>query len=128
MSGLGSPAASVDIARLRAEAQRRFARAGIHRRYVDTSVVMCFIAANTRPLVSPLSYCLAVGRRLQDESTAGAVGQWREFQRRVANTCPHGSNVEACSDCERDRARALELFPTLRRYLPESRRTGEQRA
>jgi hypothetical protein len=38
----------------------------------------------------------------------------------VANTCPHDSTVEDCSDCVEDRARALELFPSLRRYLSPS--------
>jgi hypothetical protein len=127
MGGFNSGRAnSVDITRLRTDARRCFARAGIHRRYVDTAVVVCLIAANTRLLVSPLNYCLAIGRRLQDESTAEAVERWREFQRRVANTCSHGSSVEACPDCANDRARAIELFPNLLRYLPAS--TGEQRA
>lgn len=31
---------------------------------------MCLIAGDTRPIVSPLNYCLVIGRRLQDESTA----------------------------------------------------------
>jgi hypothetical protein len=128
MCGLNSRANSVDIARLRADARRCFARAGIHHRYVDTAVVMCLTAAKTRPLVSPLNYCLAVGRRLQDESTAEAVERWREFQRRVANTCPHGSNVEACPDCAKDRARALGAFPQPPPLSPVSRRAGKQRA
>jgi hypothetical protein len=49
MFALNSRANSVDIARLRADARRCFARAGIHHRYVDTAGVMCLIAPNTRP-------------------------------------------------------------------------------
>jgi hypothetical protein len=112
--------ACISVKELRAEAARRFTRAGIHPRYVDTVVVRCVIAMNTRLMVNPLNYCLAVGRRLQDESTAESIARWREFQRQISNTCPHGSSVERCGQCAEDRQRALHLFPSLRRYLPAS--------
>jgi len=112
--------ADIDVRKLRAEAAACFARSGIHQRYVDTAVVRCLIAVNTRPVVNPLNYCLAVGRRFQDESVVEAVARWREFQRHIRSSCPHGSSVERCLACAQDRARALELFPTIRRHLPES--------
>ena len=108
------------VKELRAEAARRFARAGIHSRYVDTAVVKCVIAWNTRVIVNPLNYCLAVGRRLQGESTSESIARWREFQRQIGNTCPHDSSIERCGQCAEDRQHALNLFPSLRRYLPAS--------
>jgi hypothetical protein len=112
--------AGIDVRKLRADAAACFARSGIHHSYVDTAVVRCLIAVNTRPVVNPLNYCLAIGRRFQDESAAEAVARWREFQRQIGNTCPHRSSIERCTACAQDRARALELFPTIRRHLPES--------
>jgi len=94
----GCRATPVDITRLQTDAQRSFVRAGIHRRYVDTAVVMCLIAANARPLVSPLNYCLAIGRRLQDESTAEALSGGKSSRGRVANPCPQGSSLAALRD------------------------------
>ena len=38
----------------------------------------------------------------------------------MLSACPHGSTMESCGSCEADRGRALELFPSLRRYLPRS--------
>jgi hypothetical protein len=118
----------IDVRKLRADAASSFARAGIQPRFVDTAVVKCLIVMNTRPATNPLSCCLAIGRRLQDESIAGAVARWREFQRRFASTCPHGKKVEACPDCAQDRARAVEMFPALRSHLPASQRTEDRRA
>jgi hypothetical protein len=61
-----------------------------------------------------------VGRRLQDESNDERENRRREFEALIGNTCPHGSSVERCGQCARDRQRALDLFPSLRRYLPAS--------
>lgn len=117
--------ACISVNELRVEAARCFARAGINSRYVDTALVRCLIAASTRLVVNPLNYCLAVGRRLQDESTAESIARWREFQRQIGNTCPHGSSAERCGQCAEDRQRALDLFPSLRRYLPASLATEQ---
>jgi hypothetical protein len=112
--------AGIDVRKLRADAAACFARSGIHHSHVDTAVVRCLIAVTTRPVVNPLNYCLAIGRRFQDESVAEAVARWREFRRHFDNACPHRSSVERCPACAQDRARALELFPTIRRHLSES--------
>jgi hypothetical protein len=110
----------IDIRELRARAARRFTEAGIESRYVDTAVVVLLIADRAGIVANPLGYCLAVGRRLQDDSVTGRDKRRRQLEEMVANTCAHGSTVESCSCCAEDRARALELFPSLRRYLPHS--------
>ena len=110
----------IDIKGLRAGAARRFAEAGIHSCYVDTAVVVFLIAHSSKKVANPLGYCLAVGRRLQDDSVTERDKRRRRLEELVANTCPHDSTVEDCSDCVEDRARALELFPSLRRYLSPS--------
>ena len=110
----------IDIRGLRASAARRFADAGIHSRYVDTALVVFLRANSSKRIANPLGYCLAVGRRLQDDSVTERDKKRRQLEEMVANTCPHDSTVEDCSDCVEDRARALELFPSLRRYLSPS--------
>lgn len=123
MCGPISRANFVDITHLRTDARRCFARAGIHHRYVDTAVVTCLIAANTRQLVSPFNYCVAIGRRLQDESTTrSSVG----VSFRVAS--PTRALTDRMSKLART-ARRIEhelssIFPNLSRYLPASRRVG----
>ena len=111
---------SIDLRELRACAVTRFAGAGIGLQYVDTAVLIFAIADNNGSIINPLGYCLAVGRRLQDESNDEKENRRREFETLVGNTCPHGSSVERCGQCARDRQRALELFPSLRRFLPAS--------
>lgn len=110
----------LDIRELRACAARRFADAGIHSRYIDTAVVVFLIADSTKKVANPLGYCLAVGHRLQDDSVTERERKRHQLEEMVANTCPHDSTVEGCSYCVGDRARALELFPSLRRYVPPS--------
>ncbi len=105
-----------------------FERADINLDYLDTAVVRCLIAAGSGPVANPVGYCIAVGRRLQDESAAEADRRRREFEERIRDTCSHGSDPEICAECSKDRRRALDLFPALRRYLPMSRTqssTGE---
>ncbi len=118
--GFGHYANSFDLRELRACAVTRFAGAGIGLHYVDTAVLTFVIADNNGSIINPLGYCLAVGRRLQDESNDGRENRRREFEALIGNTCPHGSSVERCGQCARDRQRALDLFPSLRRYLPAS--------
>jgi hypothetical protein len=113
-------AACIDVRELRAHAKRCFQRAGIKPCYLDTAVVRCLIADRAKVVENPLGYCLAVGRLLQEESAAAADRRRREFESKVAGTCPHGSGIDRCSECSRDREFALELFPSLRRYLPAS--------
>lgn len=108
----------IDVRRLRGEAARRFERAGIDLVYIDTSVVRCLIAVGCRAVANPVGYCIAVGRRLQDESATEADRRRREFEERIRGTCSHGSNLRICAECSKDRQRALDLFPALRRYLP----------
>ena len=110
--------ADIDVGRLRKDTAACFARSGIHRRYIDTAVVTCLVNVRTELIENPLNYCIAIGRRLHDESTAAKAARWAEFQRGIANTCPHESNVEQCTACAEDRAHGLELFPELRRHLP----------
>ena len=110
----------IDVRQLRTDVARRFAQAGIGRRYVDTAVVECLQAVNSGRRVSPLRYCLAIGRRLQEESAARASTRQTGFESRFSNTCSHGVIGEHCQECEMDRERAIELFPSLRRYLPAS--------
>jgi len=110
----------IDIKQLRARAACRFVDAGIDSRYVDTAVVVFLIADGARTVTNPIGYCLAVGRRLQDDSVSERDRRRRQLEEMVANTCPHDSTVENCSYCVGDRTRALELFPSLRRYLPPS--------
>lgn len=110
----------IDIRALRERAARRFADAGIDSCYVDTAVIVFLIADRAKTIANPLGYCLAVGRRLQNDSVAERDKKRRQLEEMVADTCPHDSTVERCSYCVGDRARALELFPSLRRYLPPS--------
>ena len=108
----------IDVRLLRREAATCFARVGISSRFVDTAVVRCLISVRSRTLVNPLGYCLAIGRRLQEESVFEANRRRSELEIRIRNTCPHGLTVEGCGECEKDREHALELFPSLRCYLP----------
>ena len=110
----------IDIRELRARAARRFADASIESRYVDTAVVAFLIADSAKTVANPLGYCLAVGRRLQDDSVTERDKRRRQLEEMVANTCSHESTVEGCAFCMGDRERALVLFPSLRRYLPSS--------
>ena len=110
----------IDVRRLRGDAAVSFERAGINLGYLDTSVVCCLVAFGRGAVANPVGYCIAVGRRLQDESAADADRRRREFEDRFRNTCPHGSNAEICEECSKDRQRALDLFPALRRYSPSS--------
>jgi hypothetical protein len=110
----------MDVRRLRGDATVSFERAGIDLSYLDTAVVSCLIAISCRAITNPVGYCIAVGRRLQDESVAAADRRRREFEERFRETCPHGSNLEVCPECSMDRQRALDIFPALRRHVPES--------
>lgn len=114
------PSVGIDVRRLRGDAAVSFKRAGINLAYLDTSVVRCLIAVGCSAVASPVSYCIAVGRRLQDESAAEADRRRRDFEARFRDTCPHGSNLEVCAECSTDRQRALDLFPALRRHVPTS--------
>ncbi len=109
-----------EIRELRTRAAWRFADVGIDLQYVDTAVITFLIAESSRLIIHPLGYCLAVGRRLQEEAVSNADKRRREIHALICNTCPHGSAIEGCSDCEQDRANALDLFPSLRCYLPDS--------
>jgi hypothetical protein len=116
-----SRCASIDLRELRACAATRFACAGIGLHFVDTAVLTFVIAdASNRSVINPLGYCLAVGRRLQEESIDEKENRRRKFEAQIENTCPHGSSVEHCGQCERDIERALDLFPSLGRHLPAS--------
>lgn len=110
----------IDVRRLRGNATVSFERAGIDLSYLDTAVVGCLIAISCRAITNPVGYCIAVGRRLQDESAAAADRRRREFEERFRDTCPHGSNLEVCPECSTDRQRALDIFPALRRHVPTS--------
>lgn len=117
----------IDVRRLRGDAAASFERAGIDLGYLDEAVVSCLIAVRCRAVANPVGYCIAVGRRLQDESAGEADRRRRELQERVRDTCPHGSNLEVCGECGTDQQRALDLFPTLRRHVstPAGCPTGE---
>jgi hypothetical protein len=113
--------AGIDVRRLRADAAASFERACIDLGYLDTSVVRCLIAVGCNVVANPVGYCIAVGRRLQDESVAEADRRRQVFEERFRDTCPHGSKFETCAECSNDRQRALDLFPALSRYFPTSR-------
>lgn len=110
----------MDVRRLRGNAAVSFERANIDLSYLDTAVVICLIAIGCRGIANPVGYCIAVGRRLQDESAAEADRRRREFEERFRDTCPHGSNLDVCAECSTDRQRALDIFPALRRHVPSS--------
>ena len=110
----------LDVRALHTQAKDKFTRVGIATRHLDRAVLECFFAATNNSIENPLGYCLAVGRRLQDE--ADRDGRVQRAQRLwIENACPHGTlDVEACPSCAEDRQRALELFPSLRRFLSDS--------
>jgi hypothetical protein len=111
----------IDVRGMHAQAKDRFERVGIAVCHLDRAVLEFLIAATTRSIENPLGYCLAVGRRLQDEAERRA-GRVQSAQRWwIENACPHGAvDVEICPRCAEDRQRALELFPSLRRFLSNS--------
>ncbi len=113
-------AGGIDVGELRAAARRCFERVAIQLRYLDTAVIRCLIADGRQVVENPLGYCLAVGRRLQEESAAAADERQRAFESKVSAICSHGSAFDHCSECAQDREFALELFPSLRRYVPAS--------
>jgi hypothetical protein len=103
------------------QAKDRFERVGIAACHLDRAVLECLIAATNRPIENPVGYCLAVGRRLQDEAQRLAGGVQSEQRWWIENACRHGAlDVEVCPSCAEDRQRALELFPSLRRFLSNS--------
>jgi hypothetical protein len=110
-----------DIRELHTQAKNRFARVGIATCHLDRAVLECLIAATNSPIENPVAYCLAVGRRLQDEAERLAGGVQSEQRWWIENACRHGVlDVEVCQSCAEDRKRALELFPSLRRFLSKS--------
>ncbi len=52
-------------------------------------------------------------------------GDVRRALERLIETCPHGSTMTSCKSCAADRARALRLFPSLRRHLNAPLDIGE---
>ena len=111
----------LNVRALRARAKVGFARVGIAPRHLDRAVLECVIAASSKPIDNPLGYCLAVGRRLQDETDRRAWREQRAQRLWIENACPHGAvDVQACPTCAEDRERALELFPFLRQFVSES--------
>jgi hypothetical protein len=111
----------LDVRGLHTQAKDRFTRVGIATRHLDRAVLECLIATTNRSVENPLGYCLAVGRRLQDEADRGAARVQRAQRWWIENACPHGTlDVEGCPSCAEDRRRALELFPSLSRFLSDS--------
>ena len=111
----------LNVRALRARAKVGFAQVGIAPRHLDRAVLECVIAASSKPIDNPLGYCLAVGRRLQDETDRRAWREQRAQRLWIENACPHGAvDVQACPSCAEDRARALELFPFLRQFFSDS--------
>jgi hypothetical protein len=108
-----------DVRALHAQARERFSQVGIDIGHLDRSVLECLIAAGNRSIENPIGYCLAVGRRLQDETERR--GRMRRGQRLwIENACRHGVlEVGECPRCAEDRRRALELFPSLRKFLSD---------
>ena len=115
----------LDVRALRNQAKDRFARVGIATRYLDQAVIEYLVAATTKSIENPLAYCLAVGRRLQNETDRDAGRLQRAQRWWIENACRHGGfDLEACPNCAHDRQRALELFPSLRRFLSASADSG----
>lgn len=111
----------LDVRALHNQAKDRFARVGIATRHLDRAVIECLVAATNKSIENPLGYCLAVGRRLQNEADRHAGRLQRAQRWWIENACRHGAlDVEACPNCAHDRQRALELFPSLRRFLSAS--------
>jgi hypothetical protein len=116
-----SPRIRFDVRALHSQAKDRFARVGIAACHLDRAVLECLIAGTNRPIENPVRYCLAVGRRLQDEAGRRAGGVQSAQRWWIENACRHGGlDVEVCPRCAEDRQRALELFPSLRRFLSSS--------
>ncbi len=116
-----SPRMQLDARALHNQAQDRFARVGIATCHLDRAVLECLIAATSRSIENPLGYCIAVGRRLQDEADRCAGRMQRAQRFWIENACPHGVvDVRVCPKCAEDCQRALELFPFLRRFLSDS--------
>jgi hypothetical protein len=117
----GSRGIRLDVRALHTQAKDRFTRVGIATRHLDRAVLECLIAATNKSIENPLGYCLAVGRRLQDEADRDAGRVQRAQRWWIENACRHDAlDVEACPSCAEDRQRALELFPSLRRFLGDS--------
>ena len=115
----------IDVRVLHTQAKDRFTRVGIATRHLDRAVLECLIAATNRSIENPLGYCLAVGRRLQNETDRDAGRLQRAQRWWIENACRHGGfDLEACPNCVHDRQRALELFPSLRRFLSASADPG----
>jgi hypothetical protein len=111
----------LDVRELHTQARNRFARVGIAACHLDRAVLESLIAATNRPIENPVGYCLAVGRRLQDEAQRLAGGVQSEQRWWIENACRHGAlDVEVCPSCAEDLQRAFELFPSLRRFLSNS--------
>jgi hypothetical protein len=97
----------LDVRALHTQAKERFARVGIATRHFDRAVLECVVAATSRSIENPLGYCLAVGRRLQDEADRGAGRVQRAQRWWIENACRHNAlDVEACPSCAR-----LSCFP-----------------
>jgi len=118
LGNCGFSTRQIDVRGLHAQAKDRFERVGIAACHLDRAVLECLVAATSRSIENPLGYCLAVGRRLLDEAERRA-GRVQSAQRWwIENACRHGAvDVEVCPRCAEDRQRALELFPSLRRFL-----------
>jgi hypothetical protein len=98
-----------------------FDRVGIATCHLDRAVLECLFAVTSRSIENPLGYCLAVGRRLQDEACWRDGRAQRTYRLWIENACRHGIlDVEACPSCIDDSQRAIELFPPLRRFLGDS--------
>lgn len=121
-----SPQNPLEIRALIAQAKCRFARAGIAARHLDRAVLECIIAAANRSIENPIGYCLAVGRRLQDETERRADRTRRVQRLWIENACRHGAlDVAVCPRCAEDRQRALELFPSLSKFLGDAANTSD---
>ena len=110
-----------DVRALHTQVKDRFARVGIDNCHLDRAVLECLFAATSRSIENPLGYCIAVGRRLQDEACGSDVRAKRIDRFWIENACRHGTiDIEACRSCIDDRQRAIQLFPSLRRFLGDS--------
>lgn len=98
----------LDVRALRTQAKDRFARAGIATCHLDRAVLECLVAATNRSIENPMGYCLAVGRRLQNEAERQAGRVQRAQRLWIENACRHGAvDVEVCPRRAEDRQHAL---------------------
>jgi len=82
-----SPRIRLDVRALHTQAKDRFERVGIATCHLDRGVLECLIVATSRSIENPVGYCIAVGRRHQDEDDRRAGRVQRAQRWWIENAC-----------------------------------------